>query len=131
MHFTEELVARYKSNRPGYKAMHFMDPGTITCWSNDYEYESAFERQVETFCTDKDILMGISTSGNSANILKAIEKAKEKNCFTIVLMGKDGGITKGKADLELIVPSNATERIQEIHIMLIHLFCEFLEPKNI
>lgn len=130
MHLTEELVARYKADRRGYKAMHFLDSSTLTCWSNDYEYESAFERQAETFCTEKDLLIGFSTSGNSTNILKAIEKAKEKKCFTIALIGKDGGIIKGSADLEFIVPSNATERIQEVHVMLFHLFCEFLEPNN-
>ena len=75
MHLTEELVARYKRERPGIRAMHFMDPSTLTCWSNDYDYNDAFNRQAETFCTDKDILIGITTSGNSKNVIRSC-----KNC---------------------------------------------------
>ena len=78
MHFTEELVARYKRERPGIKAMHLMDPGTLTCWSNDYEFDSVFSRQVETFAMSQDILCVLTTSGNSQNILNAITTAKEK-----------------------------------------------------
>jgi D-sedoheptulose 7-phosphate isomerase len=76
MHLTEELVARYKRNRRGIRAMHFMDPSVLTCWGNDFSYEGAFERYAETFCTDKDTLIAISTSGNSANVLAAARAAK-------------------------------------------------------
>ncbi len=127
MHLCEELVARYKRERPGIKAMHFMDSAVITCWSNDYAFESVFERQAETFCSKKDVLIAISTSGNSDNVNKAVQAAKKKGAKTIALSGKDGGVLKKLADLALIAPSNETERIQEIHITLIHILCELLE----
>ena len=126
-HFAEELVARYKRERQGIKAMHFGDPGVLTCWSNDYDYQSTFKRQAETFCSDKDVLVGISTSGNSGNVLQAIEAAKSKGSFTIGLLGKDGGKIKDACDSALIVPSSETDRIQEVHITIIHTFCEMLE----
>ena len=127
MHFTEELVARYAKERIGFKAQHFMDVGTMTCWANDYSYETIFSRQVETFCTSKDVLIVFTTSGNSANILNALRIAKEKMVPSIFLGGKDGGKAKNLADISLIVPANRTDRIQELHITLVHCFCEFLE----
>ncbi len=127
MHFAEELVARYKRERPGFKAMHLMDPGTITCWANDYTFETAFARQAETFCSPSDVLFGLSTSGNSKNILNAVRTAKEKGTFTIGLAGKDGGALKDACDLCIIVPSNETDRIQESHITIIHILCELIE----
>lgn len=127
MHLTEELVARYKKDRPGIKAHHLMDPGTLTCWSNDYEFNGVFERQVETFCGPKDALIVFTTSGNSENILRAIKSAKSKGTLVIGLLGKDGGKAAPLCDVSLIVPSDATERIQEIHITLVHILCEALE----
>ncbi len=127
MHFNEELVARYAKERKGIKSQHFMDMSTITCWGNDYSFETIFSRQVETFCTNQDVLVVISTSGNSKNILAALKAAKEKKVPTILLTGKDGGIAKTVADISLIVPCERTDRIQEVHILAIHAFCEFLE----
>ena len=127
MHFTEELVARFKRERKGFRAIHFGDVGMLTCWGNDYSYESAFERCAETFCTPNDVLLGISTSGKSKNVLKAFAKAKEKGTYTIGLTGKDGGEFPNSCDLSLVVPSQATERIQEAHITIIHIWCELLE----
>ena len=127
MHLTEELVARFKRERPGMRAMHFMDSSTLTCWSNDYDYKGAFERQAQTFCTDKDVLIGISTSGNSENILRALKAAKEKGAVTIGLLGKGGGKIAPECDVSIIVPSEVTERIQEVHILVIHILCELLE----
>jgi len=127
MHFTEELVARYKRERPGIKAAHFHDPSVITCWSNDYTFETVFERQAKTFCGPHDTLVGISTSGNSANVIHAVRAAKEKGTTTIGLLGKDGGQLAKMCDIPLVVPANATERIQEAHITFIHIFCELLE----
>ena len=127
MHLTEELVARYKRERAGIRAMHLMDPSVMTCWSNDYEYEGVFERQVRTFCGKNDLFIGISTSGNSKNILRAFAAAKELGTYTIGLTGKTGGAFPKSCDLSLIVSSNETERIQEVHITLIHIFCELLE----
>ncbi|MCB0332222.1 MAG: SIS domain-containing protein [Bdellovibrionales bacterium] len=129
MHFCEELVARYKRDRQGIRAMHFLDPSALTCWSNDYAYESGFERYAQTFCTKSDCLVGISTSGNSHNVLLAVEAAKKQGCSTIALLGKDGGKIAPQADVSLIVPSEETDRIQEAHICLIHIFCELLEQQ--
>lgn len=127
MHFTEELVARYKRDREGIKAMHFMDPGTLTCWANDYDFQTVYGRQAKTFCDANDCLIAISTSGNSKNIIQAIENAKAKGTTTILLTGKGGGKAKSIADISIIVPSDETDRIQEAHICIIHALCEFLE----
>lgn len=129
MHFTEELVARYKRHRIGVKAMHFMDGGTLTCWSNDYTFETVFQRQVETFCSDRDALFAFSTSGNSVNICAALEAARIKNCPSVLFTGKDGGMASPIADISLIVPQQNTERIQEVHITLVHTLCELLETE--
>ena len=127
IHLTEELVARYKRERPGIKAMHLMDPAVMTCWSNDYSFEAAFARQVQTFCGPNDTFIGISTSGKSKNVIAAVEAAKAKGTFTIGLLGKDGGTLKGMCDLSIVVPSQETERIQEVHITVIHIWCELME----
>ena len=127
MHFAEELVARYRKDRPGIKAQHFCDAATITCWANDYNFESVFERQVQTFATNKDCLVVFSTSGNSPNILRAVEAAKKVGAKSIALLGKDGGNAKSIADLSLVVDSNYTPHIQQAHIAIVHLICEQLE----
>lgn len=129
MHFVEELVARYKRDRRGFRAMHFMDASTLTCWSNDYDYSSAFERQAETFCQKNDVLVAISTSGKSTNINAAAEAAKIKGSKVIALTGKSGGELKNLCDVGVIVKSEATERIQEVHITVIHIWCELIETQ--
>lgn len=129
MHLVEELVARYKRDRPGLPAQHLMDPSTLTCWSNDYEYETAFWRQVETFVRPGDVFVGISTSGNSANVTMAATAANGLGAWTLGLTGWDGG-KLGQVCTELIaVPSRETARIQESHITIIHLFCEMLDDQ--
>lgn len=130
MHLCEELVARYKRNRPGIKAMHFMDPGVLSCWGNDFSFDSAFARYAETFCTPQDVLVAISTSGNSKNVLAAVEAAKAKGTFVIGLTGKDGGKLATLSDIALTVPSQTTERIQEVHITCIHIWCELMETTH-
>ena len=127
MHFVEELVAQYKRQRPGIKAMHFADPGTLTCWSNDHEYRSVFARQVETFCSSNDALVVISTSGTSPSAIEAARAAKRIGTCTIGLGGRGGGKLKDECDIPIIVPATETERIQELHITIIHIFCELLE----
>ena len=127
MHLVEELVARYKRERPGLPAHHLMDAATLTCWSNDYEFATAFRRQVETMVRPGDVLVAISTSGSSANIVATVEPARERGALTIGLTGKDGGELKGLCEEVLIVPSAATERIQEGHITVIHLLCDLVE----
>ncbi|MCC6934015.1 MAG: SIS domain-containing protein [Deltaproteobacteria bacterium] len=127
MHFVEELVARYKRERPGIKAQHLCDVSTITCWANDYDYQSIFERQVTTFIKSCDALVAFSTSGNSENVNRALAAAKQKGAFTILFSGKDGGKGKSIADCSVIVPSQETARIQEAHIMVVHILCELIE----
>ncbi|MCB0340101.1 MAG: SIS domain-containing protein [Bdellovibrionales bacterium] len=127
MHFVEELVARYKGERPGIAAHHLVDPSTLSCWANDYSFASVFERQVETFCTSNDLLVLFSTSGNSENIIRAIEAAKKSSTPTLGLLGKGGGKAKALCEYSIVIPSNDTARIQEAHITLVHAFCEILE----
>ncbi len=127
MHLCEELVAKYKRDRPGIKAMHFMDASTATCWGNDIGFEDVFARHAETFCTSKDTLIAISTSGNSGNVLRAIQAARQKKTKVIGLLGKGGGKIAPLCDIALVVPSTSTERIQELHITFVHIWCELLE----
>lgn len=129
MHLTEELVAVYLRDRPGIRAQHFGDPGTLTCWSNDRSFETVFERQVLTFMTRNDALIGFSTSGNSKNVLRAIEAANKIGAFTIGLLGRDGGTAKGIASLSLTVDSEKTSHIQEAHIAVVHMLCDRLENR--
>ena len=131
MHFYEELVGRYKGERRGTKAMHFMDPAYLTCWANDYDFETVFSRQVETFCTAQDLLVLISTSGNSKNIIKAYEAAQRKSCPTLTLTGKDGGKMANLSSDCIVIPTTQTERVQEAHITLIHIFCEMIEQSGV
>ena len=130
MHLVEEMVGRYKRKRPGLRAQHLMDPSTMTCWANDEAFDDVYRRSVEVFCTDRDILVAISTSGNSKNILKAVEEAKRRGTKVIGLTGKDGGALAQLSDVALIVPSPLTERIQEVHITIIHIWLELLETRH-
>jgi D-sedoheptulose 7-phosphate isomerase len=127
MHLVEELVARYKRDRPGLPAHHLLDAPTLTCWSNDYDFATVFARQVQAFVRPGDVLVAISTSGNSPNILRAVEAAKRQGAVVVALTGRDGGHMRTLCDEVLIAPSDATERIQEAHITVIHLWCELLE----
>jgi D-sedoheptulose 7-phosphate isomerase len=127
MHLVEELVARYKRERPGLPAHHLLDGPTLTCWSNDYEFATAFQRQVETLVQPGDVLIAISTSGHSANILLAAEAGRARDAVVIGLSGRDGGRLRELCDECLVVPAQATERIQEAHITVIHLLCELVE----
>mgnify|MGYP000729917480 CR=1 FL=1 len=127
MHLTEELVAIYYRNRPGIRAQHFQDAGTLTCWSNDREFEGVFERQVETFLTKNDCLLCFTTSGNSKNILRAIAAATRIGAPTVALTGKGGGAAKAQATISLVVDSDTTSHIQEAHIAVVHMLCELVE----
>jgi len=128
MHFAEELSGRYRDNRPALGALAISDPSHITCVGNDYGFEHIFARQVEALGNAGDVLLGISTSGNSANIIAAIHAARERNMRVIILTGKDGGKMKGMADVEIVVPHfGYADRIQEIHIKLIHALIDHVE----
>jgi D-sedoheptulose 7-phosphate isomerase len=129
MHLTEELVARYLRERPGIAAHHLQDAGTITCWSNDYEYETAFKRQVETLVRDGDFFFAFSTSGNSKNVCLALEAAKKQNAGTVLLSGGTGGAARSHADFSIIIDSSTTSHVQEAHITLVHIICDLLEQK--
>jgi D-sedoheptulose 7-phosphate isomerase len=128
MHFAEELSGRYRDNRPALAALCVSDPSHITCVGNDYGFEFIFSRQVEALGKVGDVFLGISTSGNSANILAAIKAARERGLKVIILTGKDAGKMKGLADAEIIVPHfGYADRIQEIHIKFIHALIDHVE----
>ncbi len=127
-HFAAEIVCKFKKERRGYPAIALTSNSSIiTAWSNDYDFKSVFARQIEALGKPGDVFTGISTSGNSENIIEGVKKAKETGLKTICLLGRDGGKLKNSADISLIVPSNDTARIQEAHIMLIHIICEEVE----
>ncbi len=130
-HFAGEIVGRFMFNRPSAPALSLcVDPSVMTCIANDYGYDEVFARQIEGLGKSGDVFIGISTSGNSENILKALDKAKERNMKTVCFLGKDGGKIKSACDIPLVVPSNSTPRIQEIHTFTVHLLCEIIEKEN-
>ncbi|MBA0205778.1 D-sedoheptulose 7-phosphate isomerase [Pectobacterium aroidearum] len=130
MHFAEELTGRYRENRPGYPAIVISDPSHLSCVSNDFGYDFVFSRYVESLGREGDVLLGISTSGNSGNIIKAIAAAKAKGMKVITLTGKDGGKMAGSADVEIRVPHfGYADRIQEIHIKAIHILIQLIEKE--
>ncbi|NOZ80517.1 MAG: SIS domain-containing protein [DPANN group archaeon] len=127
-HMAGELVGRYLQERKGIPAISLStDTAVLTAWSNDYSFEQVFERQVEALGKAEDVFLGISTSGDSSNIVRALQKAKEQGMTTIALLGRDGGKAKGLAEKEMIVPLDATPRIQEGHLLIIHILCRLIE----
>ena len=123
MHFAEELSGRFRNNRRGLAAVSISDPSHISCVANDFGYDFVFSRYIEALGQSGDVLLGISTSGSSKNVILAVEEAKKKGIKTIVLTGKDGGKLAGLADLEIRAPySEFADRAQEIHIKIIHNF---------
>jgi D-sedoheptulose 7-phosphate isomerase len=129
MHLVEELVAKYKRERRGIRAQHLMDPSVMTCWGNDHSFEDCYRRSVEVFCRENDVLVAISTSGNSSNVLAAVEQAKSQGTKVIGLTGRTGGELLQQSDVALVVPSQLTERIQEAHITIVHIWLELLETR--
>lgn len=127
-HFAAELTGRYKRERKGLSAIALStDTSALTAIGNDYGYEYVFSRQVEALAKQGDVVIGISTSGNSKNVINALESANKIGCLTISLSGKDGGVIKNLCDYSIIAPSDDTPRIQEIHILCIHILCELIE----
>ncbi len=127
-HFVAEIVGRFKMERRGLPAIALStDTSILTALGNDYGFDRIFHRQVEALAVAGDLVIGISTSGNSPNVLQALELAREKGCRTVGLLGKDGGSIKNVCHLALIVPSDDTPRIQEGHITIIHIVCDLLE----
>lgn len=130
MHFAEELTGRYRENRPGYPGIAISDPSHLSCVSNDFGYDYVFSRYLEAVGQKGDVLFGISTSGNSGNIIKAIEAARAKGMKVITLTGKDGGKMDGLADVEIRVPHfGYADRVQEIHIKVIHILIMLIEKE--
>ena len=127
-HIAAELTGRYKSERRGLPAIALTtDTSALTAISNDYGYAKVFDRQVEALANKGDLLIGISTSGNSDNILSALTTAKALGCTIIGLSGRDGGKMNDLCDVNLVVPSDDTPRIQEIHILLGHTLCQIVD----
>ncbi len=132
MHFAEELTGRYRENRKAIPAICVSDPSHISCVSNDFGYEFVFSRYLEALGNKGDVMLGISTSGNSANIIRAAQTAKEKGMKVIILSGKDGGKLAPYADVEIRVSHfGYADRIQEIHIKIIHILILLIEKQVI
>lgn len=128
LHLAEELIGRYRGNRPPLRAICLnADPTALTCIANDFGFDQVFARQCQALLTPKDVLVVLSTSGNSANIIKALEIARERRCVAIGLLGKDGGVCATLCNQSVIVTSGDSAHIQEAHQVVIHLVCEALE----
>jgi D-sedoheptulose 7-phosphate isomerase len=131
MHIAGELVARFLVERPGLKAIALgTNTATLTAWSNDYDYPSAYAREVEAFGAAGGVIWGISTSGNSKNVILALERATALGMSTIAMTGEGGGKLASMTDILLDVPSRATPRIQEVHICLYHYICQEVEART-
>ena len=127
-HMAAEFVGRFVKERQSLPALALtVDTSLLTAVGNDYGFDCVFSRQVEGLGQEGDVLIAISTSGNSANVVKAVKTAKEKGIYVIALTGENGGILAKESDLCLAVPSQVTARIQEMHIMIIHMICEIAE----
>ena len=132
LHIAGELVGRFQRERHSLPAIALnADVASMTAIANDYGYEREFERGVDGLLKEGDTLIGISTSGNSENVLLAVKKAKEKGGKTIALLGKDGGKIKDVVDISIVVPSDCTAKIQESHIMIGHIICELAEDSYV
>ena len=129
LHFAEELTGRYRKDRRPLPATGISEAGHITCIANDFGFEHIFSRFVEAWGQKGDVLLAISTSGNSANVIKATEVALSKGMTVVGLLGKDGGKLKDMVTVPFIIPCDITDRIQEVHIKLIHIFIEGIERR--
>lgn len=130
MHFAEELTGRFRHDRRALPAVAIADPSHITCVGNDYGFDYVFSKYVEAHGNEEDVLLAISTSGNSANILKAMEEARRKGMKVVGLTGKDGGKMRDQCDVCIVVPWHEySDRIQEIHIKIIHILIECIEKQ--
>jgi len=130
MHFAEELTGRYRNDRPPIPAIAISDPSHISCVSNDYGFDNIFSRFIDAMGQPNDVLLGITTSGNSPNIINAVKSAKKKGMTSIILSGNGGGQVSKISNVSIIVPfSGYSDRIQEIHIKIIHIFILLIEKQ--
>jgi D-sedoheptulose 7-phosphate isomerase len=127
MHFAEELTVRFNKNRRPFAAIALLDPTVVTCAGNDFGYDAIFERQVEALARPEDVVVVMTTSGNSPNCIRAVAAAKKIGAKTASFIGKDGGKLKGVCDVELLVPSPVTHHVQEVHKVLFHALCVWLD----
>ena len=134
MHFAEEFTGRFRKDRRALPSISISDSSHITCVGNDFGFDFVFAKGVEAFGQEGDFFFGISTSGNSKNVIEAVKMAKEKKLKTVALLGKDGGKLKGVCDYEFIIPGETSDRIQEVHMMILHIIIEGVErtlfPEN-
>ena len=134
MHFAEEFTGRFRKERPALPSISISDSSHITCVGNDYGFDAIFSKGVEAFGQEGDFFLGLSTSGNSKNIIEAVKVAKEKVLKTVALLGKDGGQLKGMCDYEFIINAKTSDRVQEVHMMILHIIIEGVErvlfPEN-
>jgi len=129
-HLAAELVGRFKKDRKALRSIALTtDTSVLTCVANDYSYEDIFSRQLEALARSGDVLIAISTSGNSENILRALIAAEELGVKTIALLGKDGGQAKDLPDQAIVISSKSTARIQEAHILIRHILCDLIEQE--
>src|SRR5438067_1539924 len=129
-HFATEFVVRFVKDRPAYPAICLTgDGGLLTAAGNDYGFDEIFARQVAAFGVENDLLICLTTSGKSKNVTRALEEAKKRKLKTIALLGRDGGTTRGIADVDLLVRGDSTARIQEAHKLLLHVLCETVEAR--
>jgi D-sedoheptulose 7-phosphate isomerase len=130
MHFAEEWTGRFRGNRKALPAVAFSDPSQMTCIANDFGFDEVFARQVEALGKPGDLLVAISTSGNSPNILRACEVARARGVKTVGLLGKGGGQLLGRVDIPIVVPlAQTSDRIQEVHIKVLHIVIEAVERR--
>ena len=127
MHFAEELSGRYRQPREPLAALALSDPGHLTCVANDYGFEEVFARQVRGLGREGDVLLALSTSGNSSNLVRAAEEAHGRKMSVVGLLGRDGGALKDLCHLPILVPGHTSDRIQELHIKIIHIVIEATE----
>ena len=132
-HFSSEMINRFERERPGLPAIALTtDSSTLTSVANDYRFDQVFERQVHALGQPGDLLLAISTSGSSPNVIRAVQAAHERDMFVVALSGRDGGELAsqlGEADVEIRVPSESTARIQEVHILVIHCLCDLIDQQ--
>jgi len=128
-HFAEELTGRFRADRPAMAAIACADPGHITCTANDYGFEHVFSRWVQALGKPGDVLIVLSTSGNSANIVRSVAAAKHIGLKTVSLLGRSGGALRGACDTEILVPGTTSDRIQELHMLILHALVEGIEAR--